>query len=135
MIAAAKLANADGFIRRLPNGYDTMLTGDGANLSQGQRQLLAIARAAIADPPVLILEEATSSIDTRTEKYVQDGMDRLMHGRTTFVIAHRLSTVRNSDCIMVLENGHIIERGTHEDLIEMKGRYYQLYTGNAPEIK
>ena len=131
VIAAAKLANADGFIRRLPNGYDTVLTGDGANLSQGQRQLLAIARAAIADPPVLILDEATSSIDTRTEHIVQDGMDRLMKGRTTFVIAHRLSTVRNSDCIMVLEQGRIIERGTHEQLIAEKGRYYQLYTGNA----
>ena len=131
IIAAARLANADGFIRRLPNGYDTMLTGDGANLSQGQRQLLAIARAAIADPPVLILDEATSSIDTRTERIVQDGMDRLMKGRTTFVIAHRLSTVRNSDCIMVLESGRIIERGTHEQLIQEKGRYYQLYTGNA----
>ena len=131
IIAAARLANADGFIRRLPNGYDTMLTGDGANLSQGQRQLLAIARAAIADPPVLILDEATSSIDTRTERIVQDGMDRLMKGRTTFVIAHRLSTVRNSDCIMVLESGRIIERGTHEQLIHEKGRYYQLYTGNA----
>ena len=131
VIAAARLANADGFIRRLPNGYDTMLTGDGANLSQGQRQLLAIARAAIADPPVLILDEATSSIDTRTERIVQDGMDRLMKGRTTFVIAHRLSTVRNSDCIMVLESGRIIERGTHEQLIQEKGRYYQLYTGNA----
>ena len=129
--AAAKLANADGFIRRLPDGYDTMLTGDGANLSQGQRQLLAIARAAIADPPVLILDEATSSIDTRTERIVQDGMDKLMQGRTTFVIAHRLSTVRNSDCIMVLEQGRIIERGTHEQLIEEKGRYYQLYTGHA----
>ena len=131
IVAAAKLANADSFIRRLPNGYDTMLTGDGANLSQGQRQLLAIARAAIADPPVLILDEATSSIDTRTERIVQDGMDKLMHGRTTFVIAHRLSTVRNSDCIMVLEQGRIIERGTHDELIEEKGRYYQLYTGNA----
>ena len=131
VIAAARLANADGFIRRLPNGYDTMLTGDGANLSQGQRQLLAIARAAIADPPVLILDEATSSIDTRTERIVQDGMDQLMKGRTTFVIAHRLSTVRNSDCIMVLESGRIIERGTHEQLIHEKGRYYQLYTGNA----
>lgn len=131
VIAAAKLANADGFIRRLPQGYDTMLKGDGSNLSQGQRQLLAIARAAIADPPVLILDEATSSIDTRTERIVQDGMDKLMHGRTTFVIAHRLSTVRNSDCIMVLEQGRIIERGTHEQLIEEKGRYYQLYTGNA----
>ena len=131
VVAAACLANADGFIRRLPQGYDTMLTGDGANLSQGQRQLLAIARAAIADPPVLILDEATSSIDTRTERIVQDGMDKLMHGRTTFVIAHRLSTVRNSDCIMVLEQGRIIERGTHEQLIEEKGRYYQLYTGNS----
>lgn len=131
IIAAAKLANADGFIRRLPNGYDTMLTGDGANLSQGQRQLLAIARAAVADPPVLILDEATSSIDTRTERIIQESMDRLMNGRTTFVIAHRLSTVRNSDCIMVLEQGRIIERGTHEQLIEEKGKYYQLYTGNA----
>lgn len=131
IVAAAKLANADSFIRRLPKGYDTMLTGDGANLSQGQRQLLAIARAAIADPPVLILDEATSSIDTRTERIVQDGMDKLMRGRTTFVIAHRLSTVRNSDCIMVLEQGRIIERGTHDELIEKKGRYYQLYTGNA----
>lgn len=131
VVAAAKLANADGFIRRLPDGYDTVLKGDGANLSQGQRQLLAIARAAIADPPVLILDEATSSIDTRTERIVQDGMDKLMRGRTTFVIAHRLSTVRNSDCIMVLEQGRIIERGTHEQLIEERGRYYQLYTGNA----
>ena len=131
IIQAAKLANADGFIRRLPKGYDTLLTGDGANLSQGQRQLLAIARAAVADPPVLILDEATSSIDTRTERIVQEGMDRLMHGRTTFVIAHRLSTVRNSDCIMVLEQGRIIERGTHEQLLEAHGRYYQLYTGNA----
>ncbi len=130
VIAAAKLANADGFIRRLPNGYDTVLTGDGANLSQGQRQLLAIARAAIADPPVLILDEATSSIDTRTEKIVQSGMDKLMKGRTTFVIAHRLSTVKNSDCIMVLENGRIIERGMHDQLIEEQGKYYQLYTGN-----
>ena len=129
VVAAEKLANADGFIRRLPNGYDTMLHGDGANLSQGQRQLLAIARAAVADPPVLILDEATSSIDTRTERIIQDGMDKLMHGRTTFVIAHRLSTVRNSDCIMVLEHGRIIERGTHEQLIEEQGRYYQLYTG------
>ena len=129
--AAAKLANADGFIRRLPQGYDTVLTGDGANLSQGQRQLLAIARAAIADPPALILDEATSSIDTRTERLVQDGMDKLMHGRTTFVIAHRLSTIQNSDGIMVLEQGRIIERGTHEELLEKKGRYYQLYTGNA----
>ncbi len=131
VVAAARLANADGFIRRLPNGYDTMLTGDGANLSQGQRQLLAIARAAVADPPVLILDEATSSIDTRTERIVQDGMDKLMNGRTTFVIAHRLSTVRNSDCIMVLEQGRIIERGTHEQLIDEKGRYYQLYSGNS----
>ena len=130
-MAAAQLANADGFIRRLPDGYNTMLTGDGANLSQGQRQLLAIARAAVADPPVLILDEATSSIDTRTEKLVQDGMDALMTGRTTFVIAHRLSTVRNSDCIMVMDQGRIIERGTHDELIEKKGRYYQLYTGNA----
>ena len=129
--AAAKLANADGFIKRLPDGYNTMLKGDGANLSQGQRQLLAIARAAIADPPVLILDEATSSIDTRTEKIVQSGMDSLMKGRTTFVIAHRLSTVRNSDCIMVLEQGRIIERGTHDQLIEQKERYYQLYTGNS----
>lgn len=131
VIAAAKLANADVFIRHLSDGYDTMLTGDGANLSQGQRQLLAIARAAIADPPVLILDEATSSIDTRTERIVQDGMDKLMKGRTTFVIAHRLSTVKNSDCIMVLEQGRIIERGTHEQLLDAKGKYYQLYTGNA----
>lgn len=131
IINAAKLANADGFIRRLPDGYDTMITGDGANLSQGQRQLLAIARAAVADPPVLILDEATSSIDTRTERIIQESMDRLMQGRTTFVIAHRLSTVRNSDCIMVLEQGRIIERGTHDQLIEEKGKYYQLYTGNA----
>ncbi len=130
-VAAAKLANADGFIRRLPDGYQTMLTGDGANLSQGQRQLLAIARAAVADPPVLILDEATSSIDTRTERLVQEGMDRLMKGRTTFVIAHRLSTVRNADCIMVLEQGRIIERGTHDQLMEEQGRYYQLYTGSA----
>ena len=130
-VEAAKLANAHDFIRRLPDGYETVLTGDGANLSQGQRQLLAIARAAVADPPVLILDEATSSIDTRTEILVQEGMDRLMKGRTTFVIAHRLSTVRNSDCIMVLEHGRIIERGTHDQLIEEKGRYYQLYTGNA----
>ena len=132
-MAAASLANADGFIRRLPDGYDTMLTGDGANLSQGQRQLLAIARAAVADPPVLILDEATSSIDTRTEKLVQDGMDALMTGRTTFVIAHRLSTVRNADCIMVMDQGRIIERGTHDELIEKKGKYYQLYTGNFAE--
>lgn len=131
VVKAAKLANADGFIRRLPDGYQTMLHGDGANLSQGQRQLLAIARAAIADPPVLILDEATSSIDTRTEKLVQQGMDALMSGRTTFVIAHRLSTVRNSDCIMVLEQGRIIERGTHDELIAEQGKYYQLYTGNA----
>lgn len=129
--AAARLANADTFIRQLPNGYNTVLTGDGANLSQGQRQLLAIARAAIADPPVLILDEATSSIDTRTERIVQDGMDKLMHGRTTFVIAHRLSTVRNSDCIMVLEQGRIIERGSHDELIAKKGKYYQLYTGKS----
>lgn len=129
VIAAAKLANADRFIRHLPDGYNTMLTGDGANLSQGQRQLLAIARAAVADPPVLILDEATSSIDTRTERIVQDGMDKLMQGRTTFVIAHRLSTVKNSDCIMVLEQGRVIERGNHEQLIQEHGKYYQLYTG------
>ena len=132
-MAAAQLANADGFISRLPDGYNTMLTGDGANLSQGQRQLLAIARAAVAGPPVLILDEATSSIDTRTEKLVQDGMDALMTGRTTFVIAHRLSTVRNADCIMVMEQGRIIERGTHDELIEKKGTYYRLYTGNFAE--
>ena len=131
--AAARLANADTFIRQLPDGYNTILTGDGANLSQGQRQLIAIARAAIADPPVLILDEATSSIDTRTERIVQDGMDKLMAGRTTFVIAHRLSTVRNSDCIIVLEQGRVIERGNHEQLIAQKGKYYQLYTGNTAE--
>lgn len=132
-IAAAKLANAHGFIKRLPDGYQTMLTGDGANLSQGQRQLIAIARAAVADPPVLILDEATSSIDTRTEALVQRGMDALMKGRTSFVIAHRLSTVRNADCIMVMEHGRIIERGTHDQLMEQKGRYWQLYTGGKEE--
>ena len=132
-IEAAKLANADHFIRQLPEGYDTLLTGDGGNLSQGQRQLLAIARAAVADPPALILDEATSSIDTRTEREVQEGMDKLMAGRTTFVIAHRLSTVKNSDCIMVLEQGRIIERGTHDELLELKGKYYQLYTGASAE--
>ena len=131
VIAAAKLANADSFIRHLPEGYQTKLTGDGASLSQGQRQLLAIARAAVADPPVLILDEATSSIDTRTERIVQEGMDRLMKGRTTFVIAHRLSTVRNSDCIIVLEQGRVIERGNHDQLMAEKGKYYQLYTGNT----
>ena len=131
VIAAAKLANADSFIRKLPHGYDTVLKGDGGNLSQGQRQMLAIARAAVADPPALILDEATSSIDTRTEKMVQESMDKLMKGRTTFVIAHRLSTVRNSDCIIVLEQGRIIERGTHEQLIELKGKYYQLFTGKT----
>lgn len=129
--AAARLANADSFIRRLPDGYETVLAGNGSSLSQGQRQLLSIARAAVADPPVLILDEATSSIDTRTERIVQDGMDKLIKGRTTFVIAHRLSTVRNADCIMVLEQGRIIERGTHDQLMAEKGRYYQLYTGNA----
>ena len=128
-IAAAKLANADSFIRRLPQGYDTVLSGDGSGLSQGQRQLISIARAAVADPPVMILDEATSSIDTRTEAIVQKGMDRLMLGRTVFVIAHRLSTVQNSDVIMVLEQGNIIERGPHDDLIAQKGKYYQLYTG------
>ena len=131
VISAAKLANADSFIRKLPDGYNTVLKGDGGNLSQGQRQMLAIARAAVADPPALILDEATSSIDTRTEKMVQDSMDKLMKGRTTFVIAHRLSTVKNSDCIMVLEQGRIIERGTHDQLIEQKGKYYQLYTGKS----
>ncbi len=128
-IAAAKLANADSFITRLPDGYQTMLTNDGGNLSQGQRQLLSIARAAVNDAPVLILDEATSSIDTRTEAIVTKGMDNLMNGRTVFVIAHRLSTIQNSDVIMVLDHGKIIERGTHDQLIDMKGTYYQLYTG------
>ena len=131
VIAAAKLANADSFITRLPDGYQTVITGNGANLSQGQRQLLAIARAAIADPPALILDEATSSIDTRTERIVQEGMDALMKGRTTFVIAHRLSTIKNSDCIMVLEQGRIIERGSHDELMEEKGTYYKLQTGST----
>ena len=127
--AAAKIANADSFIRRLPKGYDTMVTSDGANLSQGQRQLLAIARAAVADPPVLILDEATSSVDTRTEALIEKGMDRLMEGRTVFVIAHRLSTVRNANAIMVLEHGEIVERGDHDDLLAQKGLYYKLYNG------
>ena len=135
VLEAAKLANADGFIRHLENGYDTVISGDGANLSQGQRQLLAIARAAVANPPVLVLDEATSSIDTRTEALIQTGMDRLMKGRTVFVIAHRLSTVRNADEILVLEKGSIIERGTHESLINQKGRYYHLYTGNSISIE
>lgn len=130
-VKSSKACQCRCFIRRLPNGYDTVLTGDGANLSQGQRQLIAIARAAVADPPALILDEATSSIDTRTEVLVQRGMDALMKGRTSFVIAHRLSTVRNADCIMVMEQGRIIERGTHEQLLEQKGRYYQLYTGKT----
>ena len=133
IVEAAKLANAHSFITHLPDGYNTMLTGDGSNLSQGQRQLISIARAAVADPPVLILDEATSSIDTRTEKLIEQGMDKLMSGRTVFVIAHRLSTVRNANAIMVLENGRIIERGDHDDLIEQKGKYYQLYTGNFQE--
>ncbi|MEE1504220.1 MAG: ATP-binding cassette domain-containing protein, partial [Acutalibacteraceae bacterium] len=129
IVKAAKIANADSFITRLPDGYNTMLTGDGSNLSQGQRQLLAIARAAVADPPVLILDEATSSIDTRTERLIEKGMDSLMQGKTVFVIAHRLSTVRNSNAIMVLENGEIIEKGDHDTLLEEKGKYYKLYTG------
>ena len=131
IVRAAKIANAHSFIKRLPDGYDTMLTADGMNLSQGQRQLLSIARVAVADPPVLILDEATSSIDTRTEHLIEDGMDKLMKDRTTFVIAHRLSTVRNSNAIMVLEHGEIIERGDHDDLLDQKGRYYSLYTGKA----
>jgi ATP-binding cassette subfamily B protein len=129
--AAARLANADTFIRHLPNGYDTYITGDGGSLSQGERQLLNIARAAVADPPVLILDEATSSIDTRTERLIEKGMDRLMRSRTVFVIAHRLSTVRNAKAILVLEQGEVIERGDHDDLISQKGKYYQLYTGQA----
>ena len=131
MYMAARMSNCDSMIRKMPQGYDTQLMSEGENISQGQRQLLAIARAAVADPPVLILDEATSSIDTRTEKLVQKGMDALMSGRTSFVIAHRLSTVRNADCIMVMEQGRIIERGTHEQLMEEKGRYYQLYTGKS----
>ncbi|MBO7377277.1 MAG: ATP-binding cassette domain-containing protein, partial [Clostridia bacterium] len=130
-VAAAKIANADYFISHLPDGYDTMLIADGANLSQGQRQLISIARAAVSDPPVLILDEATSSIDTRTEKLIEKGMDGLMAGRTVFVIAHRLSTVRNSNAIMVLEKGEIIERGDHDDLLAQKGKYYSLYTGKT----
>ena len=126
---AARIANADSFIRRLPQGYNTMVTGDGSNLSQGQRQLLAIARAAVADPPVLILDEATSSIDTRTEALIEKGMDQLMEGRTVFVIAHRLSTVRNANVILVLEHGEVVERGSHEELLSLKGEYYQLYHG------
>ena len=131
VIKAAKIANADSFIDRLPDGYNTVLTGDGGNLSQGQRQLLSIARAAVANPPALILDEATSSIDTRTEKIVQTGMDNLMKGRSTFVIAHRLSTIKNADCIVVLEHGKIIEKGSHDELMEKKGKYYRLYTGNS----
>jgi ATP-binding cassette subfamily B protein len=131
VIAAAKMASADSFIRRLSDGYNTMIEGDGANLSQGQRQLLNIARAAISKAPILVLDEATSSVDTRTERHIEEGMDQLMKTRTTFVIAHRLSTVRNADAIMVLENGEIIERGDHDDLLAMKGRYYELYTGKS----